>query len=562
MDDDDRQRQPVSIDGFRSRTPCYGYPGSIDDSVLLDMLVLICSTQDDETCCMLDRLIEMYMSTLKTDGRESNNAILKNIDLLKKMRTCPRGPEGDASRKIAIADYILNNGELREEDPNLFEALTIVANTTEEMKADEALLESKRKNVKFNIAYSAFRYDSAIISSRLSQFRAATDLDSKERYLIDIVAYARKIADLPQEDRLLFATNAEERAVFSSDESLANMLEKGIELESPKGILKTDLQGLNKMLGVRGGFARGEFVIIYGLSHHFKSGLLFTIARGIISCNRGEDFAKPGKKPLLLLISHENRASLNTLWFYRNAYMCMFKKKAENKTPVPDILKTMQEFYRQNGWEFIIEMYKGGDYSFDDHQRTIERYESQGYEVVVVFHDYMEKMKKQCSIYDGKLDSFEALKTTAQAMFDYHKSKNITYISPHQFNRTMQQVADRVKTNVVKHFSADGVSGSIAVNQIADLELYVYKEIDLEKQAWLTIQRGKHRYVDDTPEVNKYCAYRFSVHGILPDIQKKRGSYTRDIYAAGPASEKEAVIEAYAAYDEEDIAVTPKEDES
>ncbi len=532
------------------------YEAAIDSSVLIDMIILLSCTRDDETLNLLDKLIETYGLTISSNARTNHSLVIRYLDLLKKLRACPRKEDGDAARSSCIAEFLVKNGDVREEEPGFFDALAVIADTIKETVVDKELIDLKKQSVRFAIAYFLFKQCNQKMSGKLTAFRNKTCGDDQEQALMSVVSLARQIVDLSKENSQLFQTAAEESVDFNSNDSLSDALVRAIESEKPTGVLKTDLRGLNKMLGKRGGFTRGEFVVIYGLSHHFKSGLLTTIARGIASQNDGLDFCKPGKKPLLLFISHENKAALNTLWFYKTAYMYTFREQPSFDTPVEDMLKVMKDFYMKNHWEFIIEMYQGSKFSFDDYTRTIESYEAQGYEVVVVFHDYLEKMKKKCSIYDGSLESSEALKATCQAMFDWNKSRNITYITPHQFNRTMQQVADRVRTNVVRHFSADGVSGSIAINQIADLEIYVYKEIDLEKEAWLTVQRGKHRYVEDTNETDQYFAYKFTTLGILPDVNDKKGKYVRDIYAQGPESKsrqtEKDVADAYAKAGEKD----------
>ena len=351
--------------------------------------------------------------------------------------------------------------------------------------------------------------------------------------LDNIINQANIIVESAKCDFSMLSSSAEERVVFSDKTSVKEALTRAITAESSEHVLKTDLQGLNMMLGHRGGFVRGEFAVIYGLSHHFKTGLLLTIARGIASQNKAASVAKPGKKPMILFITLENFANRNAYWFYKAAYACIFNQAPPKDMNIDEMVKIINDFYTRNGWEFILEKYKGINFGYDEYVKTIEKYEALGYDVVVSLVDYMEKMKKKSSIYDNNSDSHEALAALAQGLFDYNKSKEITFITPHQFNRQMQKVADQVKVNVIKHFSTDGVSGSIAINQIVDLELYVYIETDLDKQAWLTVMRGKHRYVDDTPIAHRYFAYPFvDKIGIVEDVSAgKKKMFVRDIYS-------------------------------
>lgn len=502
--------------------------------IFLDILILLVNIRDDETLQLLDELINAYTDELKYNKSVDRVIVTRFLGLLKELKKFPRGEEGDANRITTITNYIINSKDIELENKLFFDSLKNLFDTAKSIRQNDNELKLKKKKIRNVLTFTNFKRLTTRMYGELNNFSACTDLEQQDIHLATAVNMARKIIESVSDNIEALGSSAEERVIFSDKESISNALEKAIAAEESGMVLQSDLQGLNQMLGKRGGFVRGEFVVIHGLSHHFKTGLLLTIARGLASRNDPSKFVKKGKKPLILFVTLENYANRNALWFYKTAYACTFGKRPDMKASIAEIAEIVQQFYTKNGWEFIIERYKGINFGYDEYVALIEKYEALGYDVVISLVDYMEKMKKTSSMYQSNnTDGAQGtgLATLCQCLFDYNKSKEILFITPNQFNRKMQEVADRVKTNVVKHFSTDGVGGSIAINQIADLEIYVYIETDMDKHSWLTVMRGKHRYVDDTPVAARYFAYSFDDElGIVADVDGKK-KFVRDIYA-------------------------------
>lgn len=508
--------------------------GGLSINIFLDALILIIGSRDDEALDLVNQLIDAYQEEVKTNKGLDTILVRKFLALLKDLRKIPRKEEHDVERVSLIADFITNNQVVDEQDALFFDAMKNIFEASKKMQHESGICDGKKKKIKNTLTWVKYKRQCAKMWGKLNEFTSTTDEEQQSYFLSDVCNIARKLLDSVRGDLSNMSNGAEERVVFSDRESLTRALTKAMAAEQEGTVLKTGIKGLNMMLGKRGGFVRGEWTVIYGLSHHFKTGLLLTIGRGFAKYNNPTTLLNDKtKKPLILLVSLENYANRNALWFYKTAYACTFQKQPDKDMTIEQMVDFIQEFYTNHGWEFIIERYKGMNFGYDEYVNTVEKYESLGYELVVGMVDYMDKMKRKSSLYDGESSAHGSLISLADGLFGYNKSKEILFITPHQFNRKMQEVADRVKTNVVKHFSSDGVSGSIAVNQIADLELFVYIEQDLDKNAWLTVQRGKHRYVDDTPVAHRYFAQRFNdTLGIMDDIDSKRKLFVRDLYSA------------------------------
>lgn len=503
----------------------------LSSTTFLDALILLLvANTDNEATVLIDQLCDCYNEEFKQNSSMDTLLNRKFVALLLDVKKVPKGEEHDIERTKLVADFITKNQPIDDQDDIFFGSLKQIFDDTKKVKSDPKFCKNTKQKVRNTLTWNKYRKLCNQMFSKLNTFSDITDDELQSFCLSDINNIARRLVESTSFSLDQLPTGAEERVIFSDRESLTRAFQKLTE-EETVGILKTGLQGFNRMCGYRGGLARGEFVVIYGLQHHFKTGLLLTVARGICGYNDPKAHVTPGKKPLILFISLENYARKNLYWFYKTAYATCYQKSPDPKMPLTDMIKFVQEWYLKTGWEFIIERYKGKDFGYDQFTETIERYESLGYEVVVCLVDYMEKMKKASTTKDSGGKSWLGLGELADNIFGYIKSKEILFITPHQFNRDMMKIAEQGRSNVIKSFGTSGVSGSISVAQAADLEIYVYIEKDHTGQPWLTVLRGKHRYVDNTKDAHKYFAYPFDLDlGIVDDINGKP-QFVSDIYA-------------------------------
>lgn len=504
-------------------------------STFLDALVLLLSSSSNpndegnqDVPVLIDSLCSNYLEEFKINPSMDSILNRKFVALLKDVRKIPKGENHNVERSKLVIDFINNNKPIDDEDDVFFASLKQIFEDVKRVKDDNDLCKNTKKRIKNTLTWTKYRKLLNNMYNRLNKFGDVADAEAQAECLSEINTIAKKLVDGTSIKIDDLSTRAEERIIVSDKASLTHALNK-LKEEETVGILKTGLQGLNRMLGYRKGFARGEFVLIYGLQHHFKTGLLLTITRGICKYNNPKDHSSNGKKPLILFVSLENYARKNLYWFFKTAWCVCYGKKPDPSTPLEDMIKFIQEWYASTGWEFIIERYRGKNFGFDQFTETVENYENLGYEVVCVCLDYMEKMNRSRESNNGK--DWASLGGLSDDLFGYIKSKEILFITPHQFNREMSRIAEQGKTNVVKYFGMSGVSGSVDVARNADLEISVYIEKDHKKQPWLTVQRGKHRYVDDTPEKHKYFAYKFDKDlGIIDDINDDKPKFVEDIY--------------------------------
>ena len=305
---------------------------------------------------------------------------------------------------------------------------------------------------------------------------------------------------------------------LSNKDSMREALIKNQE-RSVSGILRTGLQGLNRMTGKRGGFVMGESIVFYALPHHYKSGMLMSIAAWITLYNTPTTVTnKSGKKPLVLLISLENEAFQNFVWMFRHFYETQNLISSGHLTD-DQVTDWAYDTFNKNGYALIIERHLPSKYNYRQYEKTVEKYENSGYKVVATVLDYLNLAAKDGLPGEAGMRHDLSVRALFSAMCNFNKTKGITFVSAHPLTRKAKELAASGITNVVKRLDTSHLADSFDVAREVDLEIFIHIERNLEGVAYLTFQRGKHRYVDDTPLVDQYCAYRFHPKfGIRDDI--------------------------------------------
>lgn len=322
---------------------------------------------------------------------------------------------------------------------------------------------------------------------------------------------------------------AVESVDLSDRESMKKANKKQKE-RSVTGVLRMGLQGLNRMFGERGGLARGESLVIYALKHNYKSGLLMSIATWVALYNRPSTSGPDGdKKPLILLFSLENEAHQNFVWMYRHHYESINKRSSKGLTD-DEVVDWSMEFFNSKGFTVIIERFLPQDFTYQVFTSIIEYYTNSGYNIVLAAVDYLNLSNKQIEGMKSESNHL-AVRDIFSVYCNYTKSRGITFCTAHPLNRKAAELRGTGVANVVKRFDENHLADSVDVAREVDLEVFINIEKNLDGQAYLTFARGKHRYVDNTPESHKYFAQRFHKdYGIIDDVLTEP-TFVMDIYA-------------------------------
>lgn len=282
--------------------------------------------------------------------------------------------------------------------------------------------------------------------------------------------------------------------------------------ESGQNIFRTGWQGVNRMLD--GGFRRGEMWVLGALQHKWKTG--FSLSLFSHFCLYNTPVLKdPTKKPLLLRISLEDPIESNFKFLYRSLKQNE-TGRVTTTVGVPSAEMAAYVKQRLTATGFHVELLEVNPslWTYKSLLNLVLEYESKGYEVQCVMVDYQLKIPTTgCTI--GPLgtdirNQYERIKADFSA-------KRILYITPHQLSPEAKKEMIGGATEFVKQLVDKGLfSGTKQLDQVVDGELYFHIE-RLNKEAYFTIQRGKHRKVEQTDEEHTYYVYKFVKNGTIPD---------------------------------------------
>lgn len=307
-------------------------------------------------------------------------------------------------------------------------------------------------------------------------------------------------------DQVDFANQAEvERLLWESQSEIAS-----------DGVIRTAWQGINRMCGKQDGIRRGDCVVIGALQHKWKTGFTTNIFKAAAIYNKPYMFDE-AKKPLLVHISFENNLNDNVMQLY--------KSLKENETgeleditmvDISDARRYVIERMTALGYHIKMLRFDGSGFTYRDLFEHIRAWESEGYEVHLIACDYLNLMSKQgCYAGAQGMD----VRDLFRRVRNYCNPRRITFITPHQLSTQAKELERQGAGDLVKEIREKGYYDSCkTIDQEVDLELYIHKvSLKGTGRSFLTIQRGKHRKLDVTPEEDLYCVYEFQAAGAVRD---------------------------------------------
>lgn len=316
------------------------------------------------------------------------------------------------------------------------------------------------------------------------------------------------------------------------------------EEENGGSMFRTGWQGINRMLD--GGFRRGEQWVIGALQHNWKSGFSLTLFKHFALYNK-PSMIDPTKKPLLLRISFEDSIQINFKFLYKS-----LKENETGKvvatTGVDDdeMAKYVTEKLGVNGFYIRLMRVNPSQWTYKDVCNKIVELEAEGYEVQVCMLDYLLKLPTTGCDQGPMGHDVRNLYERVQA---FMTARKITFITPHQLSTDAKAMMRDGRQDFVKQLVGGGYySNSKQIDQVVDGELFIHIE-KLNREAYLTVQRGKHRKVSITPDEHLYAVYKFVKNGVVMDdvdkldsMRQKLGGPTMDEGGGSPFHEFESPI--------------------
>lgn len=307
--------------------------------------------------------------------------------------------------------------------------------------------------------------------------------------------------------------------VISDSTALTEVYESIHNISTGTTVLRTGWQGMNRMLD--GGFRRGEEWVIGALQHNYKTGTSLSIFMDMALFNVPV-LKDPTKKPLLLRISCEDPLTLNFDFIYQRL-KAMEGDSEVVVSQVPPGVKAqyVQEKLGTNGWHTLFMHVNPSLWTYRSIFNKVIELESEGYEVVVCQVDYM--LKIPTTGCDGKAAG-EDIRNMYERLANFMKARDILFMTPHQLSTDAKMMIRDGRQEFVKQLVGRGYyAGCKQVDQVVDGEMFTHIE-KVNGKSYLTIQRGKHRKIGQTPEGDLYLVLEFGPNGILPDIGKADSS--------------------------------------
>lgn len=303
---------------------------------------------------------------------------------------------------------------------------------------------------------------------------------------------------------------------FDNEEELTDLLNRSKDEISTDGVIRLGFQGLNRMLGDHNGLRRGEFVVVGALQHNWKTGFGRSVFKHAALYNK-PFMRDPSKKPLLMHISLENELPMNVTSLYKNL--------VENETgeildttmiSVPEAQKYIREKMGVNGYHIYMTRLDPSLTTYHDLFDIISKKEAEGYEIHLVVCDYLAMLSK------GGLDNTGPTGANIRELFrrtrNFTTKRGITFVTPHQLSTEAKALERSGIDNLVKEIANRGYyDGCRTIDNEVDLEIGIHIVKVPGLGSYLTMQRGKHRKLNKTPERDHYCVLPFYDAGEIRD---------------------------------------------
>lgn len=318
---------------------------------------------------------------------------------------------------------------------------------------------------------------------------------------------------------------------FNDETKVAEIYGRVQAQQSGQTILQTGYQCINRMLD--GGFRRGETWVIGALQHQWKSGFSLTIFRQLAMYNKPV-LKDPTKKALMVRISFEDPLTNNFEFLYSS-----FKQLETGVVPSKDEFTALppleaaryvkSKLHVEGGYETYFMGVNPSLWTYRDIQNKILSLEAMGYEIHVVMLDYLLKVPTTgCDQGPYGID----IRNLYERLRNFFSARNILFITPHQLSTEAKVNRRDGELDFVKGLVDNGYyAGCKQIDQVVDGELFTQIEFEGGKKispAWLTVQRGKHRKVAQTPGEFLFACLPFTKDGIIlddiygPDSSSKR----------------------------------------
>ena len=449
-----------------------------------------------------------------------------------------RTPVADAY--CHVLEEIVNSSILPEEIPELKRILnkieshaTFTSNKSAfqqlELVVFNRLSEMRRvRNLERSVVHYISWYDSNTsirdmlkLSNRL--ISGTSDIEYKDDVLDQITNTAEALARSTAGLKVRQAHVPVEEIDFDDPESLTHAF-NAYRNKREVNVLKTGLRGLNRILEPEGGLTMGEFSVVCGDSHDYKSGILMDFARWIAVYNKVK--LEPGIRPCVIFYSLENEIYENLMDWLRRTYYIEFGEPCPEDMEVSEMIKTIQTIFLKNGFLFKVRRKLSEDFGIHQLMAEHDELKKDNIHVVATINDYYALMKR-----DSDVENYQSLCKLAQGIKSFANHTSQAFISGHQLNSP--KVSEVKRLGSVPHpvlaYDKSFLADATGCWREFDLGIFLHVQVNHAGHKYLTMAKRKHRY--RPPVANPFTSYLFAKHGILDDLNEETSRECLDIHA-------------------------------
>lgn len=428
--------------------------------------------------------------------------------------------------KFLLKDMLNNTQDAGYDKSSIMQSLSLIA------KDNVSLLKTFEKSIDVELSTPSLKRTTVSLRNQLNNYHKEWLIKSaitKTSYRLTTGnTDSKSITEIGMElamtiEAMSQATKTKDEAIvdeidLSDSGSMESVLTKAREQSTEDGRFKTGWKDLNEMLN--GGFRAGEMVLSSGMQHDYKSGLMQSLFSQLPMYNKPK-LIDPAKKPLMLYISLEDDADIITNFIYSYLYYAENDKKP-NLAEVTngEISSYIKERLTKNGFHIKIIRVNPSEWTYKKLFNKLLEYEAQGYEIKTLFVDYLSKLPTTGCTHTGVTGS--DLRDLFNRVRNHCSSRGILVFTPHQLSSDAKQLLRNgiPHKDLVKEVANKGYyEGSRQLDQVVDVEIHHHVAY-INKEHFLTFQRGKRRFPEIIDESKKYFMLKFPYKAPMkPDVE-------------------------------------------
>jgi len=448
-----------------------------------------------------DIIDELILLVFSTSNKINNKLLRKMKDLLSILDTSEIQYDEILDGKLFVLNSILK-GLLDLNITNYNQLKEFILSTGNHLEVATKIIEHI-ENEEYELSDSEIEYIDSWISDRLQFSFIYSDQEDMEDLLLrfknsdfdSLTDYLNEYAEFINAsyrniNKAKAGSKFQELDYKSNSIScLRDQINRTVFLaKRPNNKLKTGIQLKNKMLN--GGYECGRFHLFVGLPGAGKSTELLNVVLEIKKFNKEFLTKDSTKKPLILVISQENSQEETLERIISHYTDGDYDMKELSESDIEDILF-------QNGFttgidiEFIYRPSKSIS-TLDVRDMIIEK-EAEGFEVVLLVHDYLKRIKSS----ERYPDLYMELGQVVDDFCNIAKEFSIPVISAMQFNREafskIEKALESGKADVAKNLSSNNIGESIRVVDNSDVVIAIAKESTPDDTEYITYKLLKFR---------------------------------------------------------------------